>query len=335
MVTQIFQLLLLLSPICVGADIDMDMFDIIFFRTGIIVLFMASLLDKPKREMPAYINKIILGLLGLCLMSSFVHTFQPIILHNFLNLFLAIVGFYIVYVYLDEKKNLIKYILTAGIINLCFSISQRLGFDPIFNKVPQVGGGFLGNIPRLANYFTLIIPFLSLPFVLASILLVWFTGQLVILIPITLIIFMKIKDFRKRIIFGAILILIMIAIRQHIYTSLVNTRFIMFWKPALEAFFDRPLIGYGLGNTMVKDAGSVFNSYLQFIVGVGIFGLVWFGYVFKSIYKKIKNNTESIALLTLGLIMFIEYVCEIPRLWFTIIAIIIMFLLKQETGNVS
>ena len=333
MVTQAFQLLLLLSPICVGADIDMDMFDIIFFRTGIIVLFMASLLDKPKREMPAHINKIVLGLLGLCLASSFVHTFQPIVLHNFLNLFLAIVGFYIVYTYLDEKKNIIKFIIWAGAINLCFSISQRLGFDPIFDKVPQIGGGFLGNIPRLANYFTLIITFLPFPFVLASILLVRFTGQLVILIPVTLVIFMKIKDFKKRIIFGAILIIIMIAIRQQIYASLVKTRFIMFWMPALKAFFDRPLIGYGLGNTMVKDAGSVFSSYLQFMIGVGIFGLIWFGYVFKSIYKKIKNNVESIALVTLALLMAIEYPIEMIRLWFTIMAIIVMFLLKQETIN--
>jgi len=322
----------------------MDMFDIIFFRTGICALFMATLVDKPRRSMPREINHAVLALMGLCMWNLFVHTFAPVALSNFLNLFLAIVGFYTVYAYLDETKNIIKYILIAGAINLCFAISQRLGFDPVFDKVPQIGGGFLGNVPRLANYFTLIIPFLSFPLVLASTLLVWFTGQFVILIPISLIIFKKIKHKlmfstgfsvfniigKKRIPLIMLAGVFMFITRAHIYNSFVETRIDRFWIPALKALFNQPLIGYGMGNTGVEGAGSVFSSYLQFIVGVGILGAVWFGYVFKGIYKKIKNNTESIAFATLALLMLIEYAIEPPREWFLIIGIILIFILKTE-----
>ena len=97
--------------------------------------------------------------------------------------------------------------------------------------------------------------------------------------------------------------------------------------PALQLFFDRPLIGYGLGVKLIPNLEVLGNSYLQFIMGVGILGAVWFGYVFRLIYKKFILNS---AIISLALIMLVEYALEIPRLWILVIAIITMFLIKQK-----
>ncbi len=334
MVTTIFQLLLLLSPICVGANVNMDMFDIIFFRTGIIFLFAASLIDKPKRQMPEYVNKIIFSLLAICLINLFIHTFNPAVLHNFMNLFLAIVGLHIVYCYWDKEQSMKKYILWAALINLVFFISQKIGFNPVFDVMPYQGqeGAFLGNQPRLMTYFALITPFLWTPLILINLLLGLYTKQIIIFIPIALTLFAKVKSLRERIGMGIVILLAIILLKDKIIQAL-SFRFNMSYKPVLEAFFDRPLIGFGLGVSPIKELEVMGNSYLQFIVGVGIIGAVWFGYVFKSIYKKIKNNIESIALVSLALIALVEYPIEIARLNYLVIAIIIMALLKYDTGQ--
>lgn len=331
MVTKVFQLLLLLSPICFGANINVDMFDMIFFRTGIIALFMASLIDKPKREMPQSISYLILSLLGLCLVNLFIHTFSPTVLMNFQNLFLATVGFYIVYCYLDTERNIKKFILIAGLINLVFFISQRLGFDPIFDKkVWQEDGGFLGNKQRMMTYFALITPFLNLWLLIGAVVLGLYTKQYVIFIPVFIVLFMRTKNRREKIGLGIIGLLSIIALRNHIWYSLTY-RFNTAWKPTLDLFFDRPLIGYGLGERPIKDLEVLGNSYLQFIMGVGILGAVWFGWVFKKLWKAIISD---VSIISLALIMVIEYPIEILRLWYLVIAIIVMFLIKTERGKI-
>src|SRR3990167_10541497 len=130
MVSRIFQLLVLFSSISVGTNIGMDMFDIQFFRTGIIALFAGALLDKPKRDMPEELRKVIFALLGLTIVNLFIHTFAPVVLHTSMNLFLAIVGFFIVYIYWDDKLSLKTSVLIAAGINLAFFLGQKAGFDP-------------------------------------------------------------------------------------------------------------------------------------------------------------------------------------------------------------
>lgn len=331
MVTKIFQFLLFLSPVCISADINMDMFDIVFFRTGIIFLFIASLIDKPRRIMSTHINKFIFGLLGLCMVNLFIHNFTPMILHTQMNLFLAIIGLYIVYQYWDEKQDMKKYILWAGLLNLLFFISQRTGFDPIWDNPVYRGeeGAFLGNKPRLMTYFALLTPFLWTPLLVISLILGLYTKQIIIFAPIAIILFIKAKSKKEKIGISIITLFAAILFKDKIYQALAF-RFNMAWKPVLTEFFNRPLIGFGLGVRPIPELEVVGNSYLQFIVGVGLAGAVWFGYVFKNIYKKIINNTESIALLSLGVIMLVEYPIEISRLWYLIMAIIVMFLLKTK-----
>ncbi len=329
MVTKVFQLLLLISPIAVGADINLEMFDIIFFRTGIIALFMASLIDKPQREMPQDIKWIILSLLGLCIINVFINTFSPTVLMNFQNLFLGVVGFYIVYTYFDKTQDIRPYILWAGVINLLLFIGQRIGFDPVFDKrVSYAGeeGAFLGNKQRLMTYFALITPFVYRPLLLLMLALGIFTRQYIIFIPVMLVLYATSRKVAEKLGVLILFLLTVVWLKNNLWQSL-SFRFNIAWKPALQLFFDRPLIGYGLGNRIILDLEVLGNSYLQFIVGVGIAGLVWFGYVFKKFWKAI---IFDVAILSLALLMFIEYVLEIPRLWYLVIGIITMFLIKQK-----
>lgn len=337
MVTIIFKLLLLITPIAIWTNSSMDMFDIILFRTGIIVLFMASLVDNPKRDIPKNIIYLILGLLGLCLANVFIYTFHPVVLSNFQNIFLATLGFCIVYKYLDEKQNFKKYILWAGLINLLFFISQRIGFDPILDKRVDFleVGALLGNKSRLLTYFAVITPFLWTPLLIISATIGIFTGQLVIFIPIIICLWTKLKNNKERIGFLVVLLLAAIVFHHKILYSLLF-RFNEAWKPAMIAFFDKSLFGLGLGARVKSNIEFLGNSYLQFIVGVGILGAVWFGYAFKFLYKTLSVSTESIALASLAVIMLIEYPIEMPRLWITLIGIIVLALIKnKEVVNVS
>jgi hypothetical protein len=307
----------------------MDMFDVIFFRTGVIALVMVSMVDKPKRQMPEYINKVVFGLLGLVIANIFIHTFSPVVLHNTLNLFLAIIGFYVVYQHYDEAKSLGKFILLAAGLNLVFFISQRMGFDPIWNKLPYKGeeGAFLGNKPRLMTYFALVTPFLHRDLLWLSIILGLWTKQYIIFIPVIVALFMGMKSLqaKRAVLLCAVIFLAIIS--KRIIQSLVF-RFNMSYKPVLTAFFTQPLIGFGLGVRPIPELEVMGNSYLQFIVGVGLAGLVWFGYIFKAIWQKIGLRNLTPAFITLALIMLVEYPIELPRLWFLIMAIIMMQLLK-------
>jgi len=250
-----------------------------------------------------------------------------------MNLFVGVLGMYIVYKYYDEKQPIRKYILIAGAINLIFFISQRLGFDPIFDKsISYIGvreGGFLGNGPRLMDYFALIIPFLPLPLVCLSPLLLFTLAkpQIIILAPVAIVILMRLKTQQYRVVFGVIVLLAIILLRNRILQSLAF-RFNTSWNPILNLFFDCPFIGFGMGITPIAQLEVIGSSYLQFITGVGVLGVVWFGYGFKNIYKKIQNNIESMALISLAIIMTIEYPLELPKLWFTIIGIVTMVLIK-------
>ena len=334
MVTRIFQLLLLLAPICIGTNIDMDMFDITFFRMGIVALFIAMLFDRPRREIPQKIKLAMATLLGLVFGNVFIHAFTPAGLHNSFNLFLAIMGMAIVYVHYDEKQNIKKYVLIAAAINLVVFITQKIGFDPIWTVHPYAGqeGALAGNQPRLITYFALVTPFLSLPFLALSVILAAATKQFAILIPVIIMLAARLKNKREKILFAVMAFLGLLLIREHIYSSL-NFRFNLAWAPALKALFKQPLIGAGLGERVFPELAVVGSSCLQFIFGVGVLGAAWYWYAGRETWHKIKNNTESIALISLATIACIEYPIEIPRLWILIMGIITMYLLKIYAGE--
>lgn len=309
----------------------MDMFDITFFRTGVVALFVASLFDIPKRMISEKVTVIIASLLGLVFGSVLVHAFQSAGLHNSLNLFMAVLGLRIVYIYHDKNKDLSKYILAAALINLIFYFVQKGGFDPIWSVHPYVGqeGALLGNQPRLMTYFALIMPFGGMYLIIAGILLGIYSQQIVVFIPAVLMIFARIKSFKGRLIAGLLTFLALVLFRHKIMDSLFY-RFHLAWAPALTAFFKQPLIGLGLGERFIPELGVVGNSYLQLIMGVGILGAVWFWYMFKILGRSIMRN---VPILSLAVIMLVEYPIEIPRLWFLIMAIVVLFLIKKGEND--
>lgn len=322
-VTKIFRALLFLSPIVVAANINMDIFDLIFFRTGVMVLFMASLLDIPKREMPSWVNKIVFFLLGLCLFNLFNFQFAQTILANTFNLFIGVLGFYLVYRYCDADIDLKKPIAWAFIINLILYTAQRFGIDPVYDHISE--GGFMGNAARMGIYSALITPFLPFMLIIAGVVLMFFIKQYTILIPIVIGLFLKAKSKKNKVLIIIGACIAGLILKKHIISEFA-IRINELWIPILDIYFDKPLLGIGFGQNHVvgPNIGVYLNSYLQFIVGVGILGLVWFIYTFKVIHKEIKLN---FALLTLGLVMCIEYPIEIPRFWFLIIAILVNTLL--------
>ena len=147
------------------------------------------------------------------------------------------------------------------------------------------------------------------------------------LIPVAILLFTRDKSKSWKLLIGGLSLISVIVLHKHIWASLV-LRFNNTWKPGLEYFFDRPLIGYGLGAKVGDTFGIISTSYIQFLLGVGILGLVWLGYLFKKL--KFDDSRESIALFSLLVVMFFEYPIELTRCWYLIIAIIVMFLLKKE-----
>jgi hypothetical protein len=328
MVTRVFQLLLLISPICVGTNIDMDMFDITFFRTAAMLLFIVSLFDEPRRQVSKELRFLVVSLLGLAFWNVLIHGFTAEGLHNSMNLFLAVMSFLTVYIYADEKANYGRYVLGAAGINLAFFLSQKAGFDPVWNVYPYRGeeGAFLGNQPRLLTYFALVTPFLPLWGVVVSIFLGLYTKQFVIFIPVALMILMMTK---RRYLYLITILLAGWIFRQHAIDSFVY-RFNNAWVPALVAFFKQPLIGLGIGIEPINEFEAVGGSFLRFICGIGVMSVAWLYFALKYIRRKLTEvNKESIALVSFVLVSLIEYPVEIPRLWFLIVGIIAFFLIKH------
>ena len=260
LVTKIFQLFLFLSTICIGSNVHMDMFDIILFRTGVSILFIASLWDTQKRTLPKEHIIAITSLLGLTVYNICVHSFAPVVMSNFMNLSFFLIAYYLVYTYFDTSKIQLtcKIILMASFINIVYFLLQVMGFDPAWNqktsdKLDSLGG-FIGNRSRLVNYFSLVIPFiylltnklyikLILLFVIVGISL--YLQQYIIFLPCLVILLCMLKP-KARYILCAIFLLICAVLHKHILASF-NWRITYSWKPTILAFFQRPLLGLGLG----------------------------------------------------------------------------------------
>ncbi len=152
MVDKILKLLLLLSPICYTTNISLQVFDLIFFRLGIMLLFCASLFDKPKRDINLALP--IFSILGLCIYNLFIHGFNQIILTYTFNVFLFLLAINIIVNYASNPKEFYKWIKYAAAINIVVFLIQELGYNPIINTSIDTGG-IMGNAPRLAAYLSI------------------------------------------------------------------------------------------------------------------------------------------------------------------------------------
>ena len=91
MIDKLFKLILLISPIAYGVNINLTHFDLRFFQIGTIALFVASLFDKPKRDLTILKIPIAL-LLGLVVINSFWHKYQPLDIRCVEDLFFGIIA---------------------------------------------------------------------------------------------------------------------------------------------------------------------------------------------------------------------------------------------------
>jgi hypothetical protein len=348
MVTNIFKILLLLSPIIYGFDKEPKVMDIVFFQVGSIILFLGSLWDKPKRELD--IKLFVTSFLGLGILSLLWHGFTFIPMMVFLNMFLGIMVLTILIRYVEKPEDLFKYIVIAGILNLALFVSQRIiKFDPIFDNnvgdptFPQEFGGFMGNSSSLAIYIALILPFLfnfSFYLALGVFAFFMFYCKEAMLFPVIIFLcFFKFNKFKSRAIILSLCLVIDFFFYKHFISS-IQFRWVNIWKEAINEFFNRPFLGHGLGTFYFNYGSDSFNSYLPFIFGVGMLGIVWLFYVMKYFVRKFSftYSLPDIALLSFLVISLKEYPVEMPKLWFTIIFIIACFIIKKggcDEGKVS
>ena len=337
MVTLLFNILITLSAIAIGTNMHPDMFDIILFRTGTIALFMASMLEKPKRELSQNAKDIISALLILIIFNIFINTFNPIVLSNSMNLFLFIIMATTLYRYYNPDGKLKYFIATGVIINIVMFLSQQLGFNPIADIPTYAGqsGAFFGNKQRLATYIAITVPFLAdihpflmiIPLIMAKA-----TDQTIILLALIITMMYLSRNKPKRLIIQLLIVSIALIWKYPRIIQSLSFRFNNAWKHAILMFFDRPFLGYGIGIQQINGMDFIGNSYLQFIVGTGIMGVLWIIYALK---KLIADNTNLIYLIVLAAVAFFEYPIELPRLWITIAAIVTIPQLKKGETNVS
>jgi len=341
MVDIIVKALLLFSPIAYGSGINLDKFDLRFFQVGVIALFVAALFDKPKRKIKDITVPIAL-LLGLVIMNSFIHTFQPLDTRTVEDLFFGILGIIIISNYLKDPKKCYPYIYAAVGINIAVLVAQHLGLTTLltFPKGHHgsltLHGGMFGNSSRLAMYMALTLPyFWSWSIALFGILVIaiLLCGEHNVLFTLSIFLICKAKGKIK---IPAILTTIGIFIFYwgH-YSKSIPFRWNNVWSEKIALIIEKPLLGYGFGNYYLLYGTQSFNSYIPFVFGLGILGLAWIIYVIAMHRKDLTKSTEGLAVIAFLVLCLYEYVVKTPRLWFTIIFIISAFLIKKGGNNES
>ena len=342
MVDRILKILLLLSPLVYFMGIDLNIVDLIFFRLGVIVLFCASLFDKPKRNINIALP--ISLIMGLCLFNLFTHAFNQVVFSYTLNIFLALMALSIIVNYASPLDKFRKWIIGAVAINIIVFIAQKFGFSPIIQNPQGEPGGILGNAPRFIDYLTLTLAVVcsySLWFIIPLLIISLIVKEYTLLGIAVIYLFLKIKNKVFRISLVGTSFIGMILLHKQIIFSLVNVRWLV-WKPTIEAIFQNPL-GYGLGlfpqlsSQFIKTNGYqvefVSNSYLEFIFGAGLLELALIFWGVNKFIKRFDLSIEALSVLSILLLSCLEYPLEIPKLWFTIIALTGFYIIKQKGAN--
>jgi hypothetical protein len=338
----VLKIILFLSPICYPVGMQLEVFDINFFRVASVVLLSAYLLEKkPVREISVEIKYLIASLLGIGVFNVFINTFHPVVLSSLFNLQLACLDLYLIVTGCRNHKSIFKWIVYAGLINILIFLIQRIGYDFIFNDVRNtVGdkqqGGMLGNLPRFTTYLALIIPFVFDSgwivfglFCLISLL----TMQFPIILCAFTVLFLRSDNRWQKIVLFSGLGIFCVVFYRHILTAF-GTRWNQNWKFTLERLFNRPLLGYGMGANPIRDNAEVIsNSFLQFIIQVGSIGIVWLIYAAKKL--RFSKDIETGALFSMFALMMIEYPLAIQKLWLTMIAIVAFAIIKMGGRDVG
>ncbi len=195
----------------------------------------------------------------------------------------------------------------------------------------------MGNAPRLLAYLTIILPFVFsfsiwaiIPCIVASLV----AKELMLLSVACILLIWKLKKVNYRIYAIISIVPILYLLHDKIWHALVIRWNV--WEPVLVRFFQRPLIGYGLGVLPYADKKliayhdtAIYSSFLQFIIGAGVLGAIWLGYVLWKFAKTKQFGIETMAVLAIILLSVLEHPFEIPRLWLTMTAIIGFYMIKE------
>lgn len=327
MVDIILKIILLLAPIYYCFNVHPNIMELFFYQISCMVLFIASFLDKPKREFN--IRQFAVAFVGIFLFALVNHAKTNLGMYENIgylaNVFFGISALYTISVYCRDWKKCIDFLVIGLSINLLVFFAQTLGWHPIITSLPMDAnnnivnefGGIAGNSTRLGYFLALITPFISfIPLVFVAAMGIVLKEILVTVCAIAMI-FLGTKNIIIRISIAILSILGLYSLYHQIGQSF-NFR-LGIWKQAIEEICKRPVIGYGIGN--FKIAEYCFSPFIQWIHGVGVIGLAFIVLCLRKI---------NILLVPLFILCLFEYPFEVKRLWPVIIFILAVYSIEQK-----
>ena len=335
---NILKLLLLLTPLSYLTETTMDVWDAkMFFISAIAVgagigkrIFLKGLVKE---------DFITQGLFGVILLNIFLHNFDISCIVSGVNILLG------VFIALsvsqcENPRELGKWIVAAGLVNVFVLLFQKLGYNPILTTTPMdYPGGIFGNMPRFTSYLCVILPFIwefSIPVaLLASVVPLLGDSQNTVILALFIILFFKYGKYTK-----ILVIPLFAGACFWKWGEILNSLTVRWtgagdsyqgWSNILIGFFQHPLKGYGLGtDPMVPDNIKfdpvMYSSLLLFIVRTGVCGLAWVLFTLKRFKESFNPTPAGLSILIFIALSCVEYPFEMKRLWFTLFTIIGIFL---------
>lgn len=324
----------------------------IFFVFGTFVLFGLSFLYKREVE---YKNKVIGLMILWALMNVFIHTFNFSLSNGvtatFLNYCLLSEGFiYILcglllfHLVVSYKKNfnIVYPILSVNILNLIFSVTQRMGLHWIWTNNHSISG-VMGQCSQFSLFSALSIPIL------------WSFNKKLILIPIiclylyhsfsslaalmiTLVIYYAINRNLKKLYMVLIGVLAFSIFYYHNIAAKLSER-IPIWSVDLKEVFIRPIFGFGFDNSLrfnkilsLKE-GWVFrhNDFLNITRDLGFPFLIMILVGLFLIFKKAKMDYLFCSILIILIVCLVETNFYFPR----VAGISLVLLALKERQNLD
>lgn len=304
-----------------------------FFHLGMIVLFLASLLDTPKRS--KVIPYGIIGILLLCFVNVAIHSFQLSSIGVLINIFLFYIGLNIVSCHMGEPKQYYKYIAWAVGINCFVWLLQRYLVPGILFPTYNISGGIFGTTPRLFNYLAIVLPIVCSvsPLFFGIVLLSAIGVQHPPIVTAAIVLWSRFKWGFRIILTGAI-ILFCLYFSGHIFGS-IKIRLMSIFPPAISGAFQFPLIGHGLGAYYNAFGSDSFNILILLAYDLGFLGVAMLGYAIWELRKLFRLNVITLSVVSTFVVMMFDHVIEIPRLWFTLMFIIAAFITQKGDDYVS
>lgn len=302
------KIFLFLAPIFYWRNLPLAQVQLQFFQFGVIFLFLVALSQPKQRDLK---DKSLCFLGLVCLLNCFIAQ-TPLSKIAILNIVFAFLLYYLIVCYTKNIKSIFKIFLILSIVNIILALSQKLGFDFVYEKSSDCCG-LLGTVAYHGDFQAIIVPlaiyinpFLIVFPVAGAILAKSATPLLALVIGLS---YYLIK---KR--FGMIYILSLfsallgfILYYRELLIDKVTMRLIV-WAKALDLIFERPFEGWGFGSIkgfakeftwpQYATADRLYNDYLEFGLCIGIIGLIFLSIYICNKIKRYKRSDKDLLLNT-------------------------------------